>query len=101
MQLHEMLPEKERTKDNMMKQIKEWSIILGEGYRDNFTQAGSRYFDLMQTPDNFLRGLDRFESDFVKQAGANSEPGLIFLRACGEMLNRKGHLPQPTDLPDM
>ena len=83
MQLHQMLPEKERTKEAMMKQLSEWSLKLGEGYRDNFSQASSRYFDLMQTPDNFLRGLDRFESEWVKNASVDSQPGLIFLRACG------------------
>lgn len=36
--------------------------MLGEGHRDNFSQAASRYLDLMQTPDNFLRGFDRLES---------------------------------------
>ena len=71
-QLYEMWPEKERTKEKIINQIKEWSILLGEGYRENFSQAASRYFDLMQTPDNFLRGLDRFESDFVKNAKVNS-----------------------------
>lgn len=41
---------------------------VGEGRRDNFNQAASRYFDFVQTPDNFLRGLDRFDCSFVKEA---------------------------------
>ena len=56
----------------MLEKIKDWSMRVGEGFRDNFTQAASRYFDLMQTPDNFLRGLDRFDSEFVKNAGPKS-----------------------------
>ena len=55
----------------------------------------------MQNPDNFLRGLDRFDSPYVQEATANSEPGLIFLKACSQLLKQTGHLPQPTDLPDM
>lgn len=76
-------------------------MMLGEGHRDNFTQAATRFLDIMQTPDNFLRGLDRFESEHVLNATKLSEPALILLKACKKHLDATGHLPQPVDLPDM
>lgn len=57
-----MLEGGQRGKGEVQGVIKEWAMKVGEGHRDNFSQASNRYFDLVQTPDNFLRGLDRFES---------------------------------------
>jgi hypothetical protein len=43
---------------------------VGEGHRENFFQASSRYFDLNQDPENFLRDFSRFEYTFVSEATA-------------------------------
>lgn len=85
----------------VLEKIKEYSLIIGEDHRENFTEAGNRTLDLFQTVDNFLPDITLLDSPFVLEANKDSPHALQFLLACRTFYQRHNGLPQTTKLPDM
>lgn len=101
LQVYAALPENQRSKQNIIDKIKQYSLIIGEDHRESFTEAAGRTLDLYQSADNFLPDISIFDNPHVTAANADSSPVLQFLRACAYFYRSTGGLPQPTLLPDM